>query len=105
MAHELHEAKRRLVTVAYTKSDGTAGAVEGVPVWESSEPTIMSVTALPDGMSAHVAWLGVGVASVKVTADADLGTDVFPIVVSHEFTMIAPLGATAGTVTVGDEIV
>jgi len=61
------------VTLAIVNSQGTPAPVDGVPVWASSDETVISVTAAADGMSAVVDTVAPGVARVTVTADADLG--------------------------------
>lgn len=59
---------------------GNPAKVDGVPSWATSDATIVSVVATPDGMSAVIAAVGpLGKAKVSVTADADLGAGVKPI--------------------------
>lgn len=59
---------------------GNPALVDGVPVWASSDETVLSVTPAPDGMSAlKIDTVATGVARVTVTADADLGAGVKPI--------------------------
>jgi len=61
-------------TVAFLDSSGNPAAVDGIPVWSSSDDTIATVTASADGMSADVVSAGIGQAQISVTADADLGS-------------------------------
>jgi hypothetical protein len=54
--------------------------VDGVPVWASSDETIVTVTPADDGLSALVKAVGpLGSANVSVTADADMGAGVVTI--------------------------
>jgi hypothetical protein len=65
------------VTLTITNAAGQPAAVDGVPVWATSDATIVSVVAAADGMSAVVAAVAPGgPARITVTADADLGTGV-----------------------------
>ncbi len=68
------------VTLTITKADGTAAPVDGVPVWASSDSTVLAVTPAADGMSAVVDTVAPGrPARVTVSADADLGSGVHTI--------------------------
>lgn len=79
------------VKLGIFKEDRTTPAqVDGVPVWASSDETVVKVTAAADGMSAVISSVApspVDPASgnpvpnrITVTADADKGTGVTPIV-------------------------
>lgn len=59
-------------TLAITNSAGAAAQVQGVPVWATSDATIVTVTASADGMSATVPCVAPGTARITVTANADL---------------------------------
>jgi hypothetical protein len=62
------------VTLSITNSQGQPAAVDGAPVWASSDDTVLSVEAQPDGMGAVVRTVAPGgPARISVTADADLG--------------------------------
>lgn len=67
------------VTLTITNASGAPAAVDGVPVWATSDATILTVVATADGMSALVSTVAAGVARVSVTADADLGAGVSTI--------------------------
>lgn len=67
------------VALAITDVKGRAARVDGVPVWASSDETVLTVTPAADGMSAAVDTVAVGVARITVTADADLGEGVTTI--------------------------
>lgn len=67
------------VTLTITNASGAPAAVDGAPVWATSDATILTVTAAADGMSALVSTVAAGTARVSVTADADLGAGVSTI--------------------------
>lgn len=107
MAFEIHQGFKRLITLTFTKADGTQGEVEGVPVWAmgpNQENVLATLAVAADGMSAELAWAGTGEGVLTVTADGDLGTGVFPIIISEQFSFVAPLGAVAGGISVSDEV-
>lgn len=101
----IHQGFKRIITLHYTKADGTPGEVEGVPVWSIVPPETSVLTPAPDGMSAEIAWAGSGDgAQLTITADGDLGEGVFPIVTTDTVNFVAPLGASAGAIDVSDEM-
>ena len=59
--------------LSITNAAGQPAPVDGVPVWASSDETVLAVTAAADGMSAVVACVAPGTARVTVNADADMG--------------------------------
>lgn len=65
--------------LSITNARGEPAPVEGVPVWASSDETVIRVTAAADGMSAVVDTVAAGTARVTVSADADLGSGVTTI--------------------------
>ena len=67
------------VTLTITNSAGQPASVDGVPVWATSDATVVSVDAGADGMSAVVSSVAPGVARITVTADADLGAGTITI--------------------------
>lgn len=67
------------VKLAIEDSQGRPAAVDGVPVWASSDETVLKVTPADDGMSAVVDTVAPGTARVTVTADADTGAGVATI--------------------------
>jgi hypothetical protein len=66
-------------TLAITNAAGAAAPVDGVPVWASSDETVVSLTVAADGMSAVAPAVAPGTARITVTADADLGAGVVTI--------------------------
>ena len=104
MAFELHQGFKRVISLAFTKADGSPGEVEGAPAWDFQPAGIGELAVAADGMSAELTWAGTGDGELTVTADGDLGTGVFPITISEQFTFVAPLGAVAGGISVSDEV-
>ncbi len=81
MAFTMTDVQSAPLAVTITDARGNPAKVDGVPVWESSDPTVLTVTAAADGMSATIAAVGpIGTAQVKFTADADLGPGVTSLV-------------------------
>lgn len=73
------------VTLSIVDSQGRPAIVDGVPVWASSDETVLAVSANPDGMGASIDTVAPGTARITVTADADIGAGVQPLVgVSEE---------------------
>jgi hypothetical protein len=73
-------SQKATATITPVDAKGNPASVDGVPVWASSDETIITVTPAADGLSAVVAAVGpLGTAKVSVTGDADLGADVKPI--------------------------
>lgn len=76
--------------VAITNAAGQPATVDGVPVYASSDETVLTVV-LDDplvGLSGKVVSVGPGVARVSVSADADLGAGTVTIVgVSEDVTV------------------
>ena len=60
---------------------GKPGQDDGVPAWASSNPAVATVEPTADGLSAVIkAATELGTTQISVTADADLGAGVTPIV-------------------------
>lgn len=90
-------------TVAYTTAAGKPAIVDGSPVTTVSDATLAHVDGAVDGMSGFIIADGVGDIVVTVTADADMGGGVMPIVVTDTLSIIAA-GAAAGTFGFGTPI-
>ena len=89
-------------TIQPVDKKGQPAPVDGVPVWASSDETIITVESAADGLSAVVKAVGpLGAAKVSVTADADLGTGVTSIFGSLDVTITQ--GQAVGiTITLGE---
>jgi hypothetical protein len=63
------------LAVAFRTSKGNPATVDGIPVWTSSDETIVTVTPAADGLTClAVATGALGTAQVSAEADADLGS-------------------------------
>ena len=67
------------VQLTITDAKGRPAKVDGVPVWASSDETVLAVTPAADGMSALIDTVAAGTARATVSADADLGAGVLTI--------------------------
>jgi hypothetical protein len=75
---------------AFKDSKGNPAKVDGVPEWATDSPEVLSLEPAADGMTCKVTALGLITsadvpARVQVTADADLGAGVKPIIGVLEF--------------------
>lgn len=78
---ELLDDEEVIVTLAPKDAKGNAAKIDGVPQWQTSDATIATVVQGTDDSSATIRATGVvGGCTVSVTADADLGEGVSPIV-------------------------
>jgi len=66
-------------TLLITTAAGLPAAVEGAPIWASSDETVLSVVPSEDGMTAAINSVAPGTARITVSADADLGQGVMEI--------------------------
>lgn len=85
------------VTIEPKQRNGQPATLDGVPVWASSDETIVTVVAAADGLSATIDSVTPGDARVSVSGDADLGEGVKPIVGTIDVTVTA---GSARTITV-----
>jgi len=70
----LNDTQKVKASITLVDVKGNPAQVDGVPVWESSNEELLSVTPEADGMSATISAVGaLGTGQVKVGADADLG--------------------------------
>src|SRR4051812_10098629 len=77
------------VVLSITNSHDQPAPVDGVPVWASSDETVLTVVAAADGMSATVNTVAPGgPARISVTADADMGSGVTTLTGVSEDVMV-----------------
>lgn len=96
MALILTDLQKVALSVTFTTAAGNPAVVDGVPVWGTSDETILSVVAAEDGLSAVVTTVGpLGLAQVSVSVDADLGEGVKPLVGTLDVSVIASEAAFA----------
>jgi hypothetical protein len=82
-------------TATFLDARGNPANVDGVPVWATDHPEILSVVPSVDGFSATIASVGpLGNAQVTCTADADLGEGVREVILMGDVEVIA--GAAVG---------
>lgn len=81
MAFQLRADQKVSISVSFVDAQGNPAVADDTPVWDSSDASIVSVVAAPDGLSAVATASGVvGTAQVSVKADADLGDGIKEIV-------------------------
>jgi len=82
MAFILPDTKKVPLTVGFVDAAGNPATVEGAPAWASSDEAIVTISDVAaDGLSAFAVAVGpLGTAQVSVTADADLGEGVVPVI-------------------------
>jgi hypothetical protein len=68
------------ITIMDSQNPPQPATVDGIPIWASSDDTVLTVDAAADGMSAVISSVAPGVGRVSVTADADLGAGTQSIV-------------------------
>lgn len=87
-------------SLTITDSQGRPAEVDGIPVWASSDETVLTVQAEADGMDATIVTVAPGTARVTVHADADLGDGVVDLVgVSEDVTVTVNPNSMASVVT------
>ena len=73
----LAAGRAKPISLVINDKRGNPARVDGMPVWSSSDESVVTVTPGDDGMSATILSLGAtGTAQVSVSADADLGEGV-----------------------------
>lgn len=79
------------LAIVVEDSKGNPAAVDGIPNWSVSNPTLLTVEpSVPDGMSAVPRAVDpVGTSQVSVQVDADLGEGVKPITGLLEVQLLA----------------
>jgi hypothetical protein len=77
-------------TLDIRNAHGDPAPVDGVPVWATSDATVVSLVVAADGMSAVAASVATGgPARITCTADADMGAGVRTLtVVSEDITVV-----------------
>lgn len=97
----LKDSEKVSVAVEFVSAGGNPAKVDGAPSWESSDPSILTVTPATDGMSCMVTTVGpVGTTRVTCKADADLGAGMKEITLMGDFEVVAG-EAVGGSFNVG----
>lgn len=85
---QLTNVQENTVAVVIKNLNGTVHGVDGVPIWDVEDPSILTLDVNPDGLGATFRATGVvGVTRVTVTADVDLSTGVITQVGTFEVTV------------------
>lgn len=64
-------------TVSYVDAAGNAAVVDGVPVWATDRPDLLTLVPSEDGMSCDITPAGLlGIGQITISADADIGDGV-----------------------------
>jgi hypothetical protein len=93
----LTDEQKGTYTLAPLTAAGNPAKIDGVPVWNNSDPSIIDLAVAADGMSAVATTVGpLGTCQISVIADADLGTGVRPITTIGELTVVAAEATTLG---------
>jgi len=104
MAYVLGDDKKVLCAVAWVDKKGKAAKVDGAPTWGSSDDAICGIVDVAaDGMSAMLVGGELGGAQIAVTADADLGAGITPVIALLDV-VVEPGTAIAGVLTPGEQI-
>jgi hypothetical protein len=97
----LTDEQKVLLSIRPVTSAGHPAKVDGVPVWNSSNPNVVGLQVADDGLSATATSGDLGASTVSVSADADLGEGVRTIAATLDITVAAAeattLGIEAGT--------
>lgn len=94
MALVLSSTQQAALSFTVVDAKGNPAKVDGVPVWDSVDPTTVSVTPGADGMSAMVKAVGPVTTAgtsvqVSVQVDADLGAGVTPLMGTLDVQIVA----------------
>ena len=87
------------VVLKITDKDGQVAPVDGVPIWASSDETVLRATPNADGMGGTVDTVGPGTARITITADADLGEGLATLTGISEDVVVTQAIGPAATMT------
>lgn len=93
----LSNAQKVTATVEPLDQYGNPARVDGIPVWNNSDPTVVQLDVAADGITAVVTALGpLGTAQLSATADADLGSGTRSISVTADIQVEASEAVSLG---------
>lgn len=102
MAFEMSASQQVEVTLEAKDKKGNPAKVDGIPEWSTDNSDVLALTPAADGKSCVVAAAGpLGVGSVTLKADADMGAGVVELIGTLEVTITAGQ-ATVVTLTPGE---
>lgn len=88
MFQKVNEAKKFAIKI--TDKFGNDAKVDGAPAWAVTDEALATIVVAEDGMSAVVTPVGpVGSLKVQVSADADLGEGVKPLLGELDLDLVA----------------
>jgi hypothetical protein len=82
------EGKKATISLKVQTSKGKPAKLDGVPVWENSNPLAADLSVAADGLSGALSYLDEGTGQVKVTGDADLGEGVKHLIGLLDYTCL-----------------
>jgi hypothetical protein len=95
MAFSMTDSQVAQLSIAPLDKKGKPASLDGVPVWASSDETVVTVLADSTGLNAVLSAVAPGSARVVVTGDADLSPDVTsPITGTLDVTVTAGAAVT-----------
>ncbi len=98
MALTMTVSKQAVASVKFLDKKGNPAPVDGPPTWTTDNSDVLALTPAADGLSCLIVAVGqIGTGNVQVSADADLGAGVTPIIGTLACTIT---GGTATTVTI-----
>ena len=100
MALLLTDTQKVLLSIQPVDAKGYPAKVDGVPAWDTSDPTVVDIVPSVDGLSCEVFADAPGIAQVTVQADADLGSGVRTIAGTLDI-QVEPGEAVGLTITAG----
>jgi len=92
------------LSVTFTDSKGNPASVDGVPTWLCDNTDVLALIPAGDGRSCLAQAVGaVGTSTISMTADADMGSGVEPIIGTLEVQVTAGK-ATQVVITAGTPV-
>lgn len=82
MNTQINDAQKFTFTVAEQNAAGAVVPFGGIPAWSSSDLSVAAILASPDGVSAMVSAVAVGVTTISVTVDGLSATSDVSVVAS-----------------------
>jgi hypothetical protein len=90
MALTMTSSQETTCTIKAVDKKGNPARIDGVPEWLTDNSEVLVIEPSGDGLTCKVSAVGmVGVANVQVTADADTGAGVRPVIGTLEVSITA----------------
>lgn len=81
--------KKVTASVSWVDRKGNPAAIDGIPVWATSDGTVAALEVAANGLSAVLLGGLVGSCQISVSADADLGAGAKPVVALLDVQVVA----------------